>query len=99
MSGTDAGPNGGSVLVRLAMPDRWLEQVEELPLTATVEEAKRRALRSLLLRAGDPDEYYVEYAEKQVPDERITLAELGVQPREALFIRRYDLGHHPRFRG
>lgn len=94
------GADGGTVLVRLIMPDRWLEQAEELPLAATVQEAKRRGLRAMLLRTtDDPDDFYVEYAERQVPDESITLAELGVQPRESLSIRAYDLGHTRRFRG
>ena len=86
--------------VRLVMPDRWLEHVEELPVTATVEEAKRLGLRKLLLRETDrPENFYVEYAERQVPDEGVTLGELGVEPREILSIRAYDLGHYPRFEG
>lgn len=103
--GRDAGATGGGgsadrIPVRLIMPDRWLEHVEELPLSATVEEAKRVGLRKMLLRdTDDPDEFYVEYAERQVPDEGVTLEELGVQPREALSIRAYDLGHYPRYEG
>jgi hypothetical protein len=81
--------------VRLVMPDRWLEHVERLPTDTTVEEAKRIGLRKLLLRdTDDPDDFYVEYAERQVPDEGVTLEELGVQPREILSIRAY-----PRFEG
>lgn len=88
------------IVLRLVMPDRWLEQVEELPLSATVEEAKRLGLRELLRRdTDDPDDFYVEYAERQVPDESVTLEELGAQPREILSIRAYDLGHYPRFQG
>lgn len=102
-SSGDAGgatTGAGTVELRLIMPDRWLEQVAELPLSTTVEEAKRLGLRELLLREGDdPDAFYVEYAERQVPDESVTLAELGVDPREVLSIRAYDLGHYPRFRG
>ncbi len=86
--------------VRLIMPDRWLEHVAELPSTTTLDEAKRLGLRSLLLRdTDDPADFYVEYAEKRLPDESLTLAELGVQDREALSIRAYDLGHYPRFGG
>ncbi len=86
--------------VRLIMPDRWLEHVAELPATTTLDEAKRLGLRSLLLRdTDDPADFYVEYAEKRLPDESLTLAELGVQDREALSIRAYDLGHYPRFGG
>ena len=86
--------------VRLTMPDRWLEQVVELPATTTLAEAKRLGLRAMLLRdTDDPDDFYVEYAEKQVPEESMTLAELGVQSREVVSIRAYDLGHYPRFEG
>lgn len=86
--------------VRLTMPDRWLEHVVELPATTTLAEAKRLGLQAMLLRdTDDPDEFYVEYAEKQVPEESMTIAELGVQPREVVSIRAYDLGHYPRFRG
>lgn len=89
-----------TVPLRLTMPDRWLEHVEELPLSATVEEAKRVGLRRMLLRDTDePDDFYVEYAERQVPDESVTLEELGVEAGEVLSIRAYDLGHYPRFRG
>lgn len=89
-----------TIPVRLVMPDRWLEQVEELPLSMTVREAKRIGLRKLLLRTtDDPDDFYTEYAERRVRDESVTLAELGVQSREILSIRAYDLGHYPRFRG
>ena len=92
--------SGEDLPVRLVMPDRWLEHVERLPPATTVEEAKRIGLRKLLLRdTDDPDDFYVEYAERQVPDESATLAELGVRPREILSIRAYDLGHYPRFRG
>ena len=90
----------GTLPVRLVMPDRWLEHVERLAPGTTVEEAKRIGLRKLLLRdTDDPDDFYVEYAERQVPDEGATLEELGVQPREILSIRAYDLGHYPRFEG
>jgi hypothetical protein len=95
-----AGTDADRIPVRLVMPDRWLEHVEELPATATVEQAKRLGLRKLLLRETDrPEDFYVEYAERQVPDEGVTLQELGVEPREILSIRAYDLGHYPRFEG
>ncbi len=101
-STTHEGPPSSPPLltVRLIMPDRWLEHVAELPATTTLDEAKRLGLRFLLLRdTDDPADFYVEYAEKRLPDESLTLAELGVQDREALSIRAYDLGHYPRFRG
>jgi hypothetical protein len=89
-----------TIPVRLVMPDRWLEHVEQLPRDMSVEEAKRVGLREMLLRdTDDPDDFYVEYAERQVPDERVSLGELGVRPREILSIRAYDLGHYPRFEG
>jgi hypothetical protein len=53
----------------------------------------------LLRDTDDPDDFYVEYAERQVAEESMTLAELGVQPREVVSIRAYDLGHYPRFEG
>ncbi len=86
--------------VRLVMPDRWLEHVVELPADTTVADAKAEGLRLLLQRdVDDPADYYVEYAERQVPDESRTLAEIGFQPREIFAIRAYDLGHYPRFEG
>lgn len=89
-----------TMTVRLVMPDRWLEQVVELPTDTTVAEAKAEGLRLLLQRSvDDPADYYVEYAERQVPDESRTLAEIGFQPREIFAIRAYDLGHYPRFEG
>lgn len=99
--GTEAAPAGSDAIrVRLVMPDRWLEHVAELPGSMTVEEAKRLGLREMLLRdTDDPDDFYTEYAERRVPDESLSLAELGLQPNEMLSIRAYDLGHYPRFRG
>lgn len=99
-AGPAGRPEGGTLRVRLIMPDRWLEHVAELPLAMTVEEAKALGLREMLLRdTDDPADFYTEYAEREVPDESVTLEELGVQPNEALSIRAYDLGHPPRFRG
>ena len=93
-----AGPD--TVTVRLVMPDRWLEQVEQLPASATVREAKALGLRLLLQRAtDDPSDYYVEYAERRVRNEELSLADLGFRPREILSIRAYDLGHYRRFEG
>lgn len=86
--------------MRLTMPDRWLEQVVELPASTTVAEAKRIGLRAMLLRdTDDVSDFYTEYAEREIPDESLTLEELGVQPKEMLSIRPYDIGHYPRFRG
>lgn len=98
--GAGSAGGGSTIPVRLVMPDRWLEHVEELPADTPVEEAKRIGLRRMLLRDTDrPSDFYVEYAERQVPDESVSLEDLGVQPREILSIRAYDLGHYPRFEG
>ena len=89
-----------SVRVRLVMPDRWLEHVEELPIGMTVEEAKLIGLRAMLLRTGDdPDDFYAEYAERRIQDESVTLGDIGILPKEMLSIRAYDLGLYPRVRG
>lgn len=91
---------GRTFTVRLVMPDRWLEQVAELPVSTSVAEAKADGLRILLQRdTDDPDDYYVEYAERQVKDETRSLADIGFRPREILAIRAYDLGHYRRFEG
>jgi len=99
MSGVADWP-GETLTVRLVMPDRWLEQVAELPTSTSVAEAKADGLRLLLQRdTDDPDDYYVEYAERQVSDETRSLADIGFRPREILAIRAYDLGHYRRFEG
>lgn len=96
----EAQDSAGSVTVRLVMPDRWLEHVAELPAGTAVGEAKRIGLRALLLRdTDDPADYYVEYAERKVPDEAASLEAIGFQPRDILSIRRYDLGHYRAFEG
>lgn len=100
MSEGAATAPGKPIAVRLVMPDRWLEHVVELSPETSVEATKVLGLRSLLQRdSDDPDDYYVEYAEKQVPDESASLAAIGFRPREILSIRAYDLGHYRRFEG
>jgi hypothetical protein len=95
-----AGSAGEALIVRLVMPDRWLEQVAELPPSTSVADAKAEGLRILLQRdVDDPDDYYVEYAERRVKDETRSLADIGFRPREILAIRAYDLGHYRRFEG
>ena len=89
-----------SVTVRLVMPDRWLEHRVELSSSTSVAIAKEQGLRALLQRdTDDPADFYVEYAERQVSDESLSLDEIGFQPREILAIRAYDLGHYRRFEG
>ncbi|MBT8461132.1 MAG: hypothetical protein KJO44_01325 [Gemmatimonadetes bacterium] len=96
MSETDAG----TVTVRLVMPDRWLEHIAELPTRTSVEDAKRLGLRTMLLReTDDPADYFVEYAERKVPDESASLQDIGFRPRDILSIRAYDLGHYRAFEG
>jgi hypothetical protein len=97
---TDGTTGLDTVTVRLVMPDRWLEQVEQLPSSLTVREAKALGLRLLMQRStDDPSDYYVEYAERRVRNEDLTLADLGFRPREIFSIRAYDLGHYKRFEG
>ena len=100
-SGDAAGAvDSGTVTVRLVMPDRWLEHVADLPPDTTVEEAKRMGLRAMLLReTDDPADYYVEYAERKVPDEKASLGAIGFRPRDIVCIRAYDLGHYRAFEG
>jgi len=89
-----------AVTLRLVMPDRWLEYVAELPLATPVAEAKRLGLRAMLAReTDDPADYYVEYAERRVSDESVSLSDIGAQDREIFSIRPYDLGHNRRFDG
>lgn len=96
----DAKSTVPTLTVRLVMPDRWLEHITELPATTSLEEAKQIGLPAMLLReSDDPDDFYLEYAEKRIVDESVTLAELGVQDHEVVSIRAYDLGHYPRFEG
>lgn len=97
---TEGAAQLDTVTVRLVMPDRWLEHVELLPLSSTLREAKTLGLRTLLQRStDDPSDYYVEYAERRIRDEGLTLSDLGFRPREILSIRAYDLGHYKRFEG
>ena len=87
-------------VLRLVMPDRWLEEVVEVPLTMSVGEAKAVGLRSLLQRdSDDPAGFYVEFQERRVRDEDLTLAALGAGSGSILVIRAYDLGHYPPFEG
>jgi len=96
----DSPASGYRVTVRLAMPDRWLEHVTDLPADTSVKDAKRLGLRSMLLReSDDPKDYYVEYAERRVSDEAATLAEIGFRSRDILSIRAFDLGHYRAFGG
>ena len=93
-------PAAGSITVRLVMPDRWLEHVADLPTQTTVKDAKLMGLRAMLLReTDDPENYYVEYAERKVADEAASLETIGFRSRDILSIRAYDLGHYRAFEG
>jgi hypothetical protein len=97
---TDRSTHQDTVIVRMVMPDRWLEQVDNFPVTISVRDVKVLGLRTMLQRSSDdPADFYVEYAERRVRDEDVSLAELGFRPREILAIRAYDLGHYRRFEG
>lgn len=89
-----------TAVLRLVMPDRWLEEVMEVPLSMSVREAKVMGLRRLLLRdTDDPEGFYVQFRERRVSDEDVELASLGAGPGSVIMIRAYDLGHYPRFDG
>ena len=61
---TDRSTPADTVIVRMVMPDRWLEQVEALPVSTPVREVKAIGLRAMLQRStDDPADYYLEYAE------------------------------------
>jgi len=82
------------------MPDRWLEHVVELATDTTVSEAKALGITEMLQRTSDnPTDFYAEFAEREITDETQTLDEAGLQSRDMLSIRAYDLGHYRRFEG
>ena len=88
------------ITIRLIMPDRWLEHVVELATDTTVSEAKALGITEMLQRTSDnPTDFYAEFAEREITDETQTLDEAGLQSRDILAIRAYDLGHYRRFEG
>jgi hypothetical protein len=88
------------VRVRCVWPDRWLEARLELAADATVEEAKRRAIAAMRKTDFvDADRFYVEFRERRVFDESVTLRELGASDGAVLSIRAHDLHHPPLFEG
>ena len=88
------------ITVRLIMPDRWLEHVVEVSANTSVAEVKGLGIREMLQRSSDdPQDFYAEFAEREIRDETRTLSEVGVQSRDVLLIRAYDLGHYRRFDG
>lgn len=92
--------SGGTITVRLIMPDRWLEHVVDLPSDMSVAEAKALGIREMLQRTSDDaSDFYTEYAEREIVDESQSLARIGIRSRGILSIRAYDLGHYRRFEG
>ena len=91
---------GETLQVRVIAPDLWRERKMEFEASTSVGEIKKIAL-PMLLGTGefDPAAFYVEYFEKEVPDENQTLADLGVPPGAVLSIREYDVDHPPPFEG
>tara|TARA_B100001013_G_C24538039_1_gene413468 strand:+ start:539 stop:820 length:282 start_codon:yes stop_codon:yes gene_type:complete len=88
------------IIIRLIMPDRWLEHVVELATETTVAEAKALGITEMLQRSSDnPADFYAEFAEREITDETQTLDEVGLQSRGMIAIRAYDLGHYRRFKG
>ena len=88
------------IIIRLIMPDRWLEHVVELATETTVAEAKALGITEMLQRSSDnPADFSAEFAEREITDETQTLDEVGLQSRGMIAIRAYDLGHYRRFEG
>lgn len=86
--------------LRCVWPDRWLETRIEAPPTAPLGQVKREALEALWKKEiVDPASYYVEWRERKVRDESVTLDQLGLADGAVLTIRAYDLHHPPPFRG
>ena len=72
----------------------------ELATDTTVAEAKALGITEMLQRTSDnPADFYAEFAEREITDETQTLDEAGLQSRDMLSIRAYDLGHYRRFEG
>jgi len=64
---TDRSAPADTVIVRMVMPDRWLEQVEALPVSTPVREVKAIGLRAMLQRStDDPSDYYEQARELAV---------------------------------
>ena len=94
------GASGGTITVRLIMPDRWFEHVVDLPSDMSVGEAKALGVREMLQRTSDDaSDFYTEYAEREIVDESQSLAGIGIRSGGVLSIRAYDLGHYRRFEG
>ena len=96
----EAADSTGTVTVRLSDSRHIALHIPAPPARTTVEDAKRLGLRAMLLReTDDPGDYYVEYAERKVPDEAVSLGAIGFRSRDIFCIRAYDLGHYRAFEG
>ncbi len=86
--------------VRCIFPDGWLESRLEAPADTSLEELKRRALQAMFQSDSvDARAFYVEFREKEIWEESVTLRELGVTDGAVVSIRRHDLHHPPPYRG
>jgi hypothetical protein len=93
-------PRTATRRVRCVFPDRWLEARLEFPETTPLREVKRRALETWFPNgSANPDDHYIEFREREVANESMTLRALGVPDGGVLCIRRYDLNHPRPFRG
>ncbi len=71
--------------VRVMVQDAWDQVSLELPVSATVQELKQRALR-LTHQVGKPEEYQVKFRGAAVLDEERSLAESGVVAHATLIV-------------
>jgi hypothetical protein len=91
---------GDSLKIRVIAPDLWREERMEFAPDTPVAAVKERALPVLFgANETNPSDYYVEYLEKEVPDEGTTLAGLKIRDGAVISIRRYDIDHPKPFDG
>jgi len=73
--------------IRVMVTDAWDHVALQVAPEMTVAEVKREALTRALVRPPDPFEAYeVKFRGALVPDEQVTLRELGVGPNAALIV-------------
>ena len=91
---------GETLKIRVIAPDLWREKKLKFAPDTPVAAIKQQVLPELVGRRDvDPSGYYVEYFEKEIPDESRTLADLGVGENGVISLRPYDLDHPAPFRG
>jgi hypothetical protein len=74
-----------AIPVRITVQDAWDQVTLTLAPTASVQEAKRRAL-ILTHVTGRPEDYVVKYRGAELLDEGGSLADHGVVPNAALIV-------------